>query len=175
MSEGNRKLFKLFGGAAALFCTLLIALSFKIYYALETHQPVMTGDYYEIGRNFDEYRRNHQNSADRSLQSALLEKPAQNMLYHPALRTGTNSVSVLYQQAPADQAQQRPLAGAQIEFVLSRKATVNDNVSARCVTDQSGRCELNFALPAGGYWEGRLEAIDDNGRILERRVYEIEG
>ena len=173
MSEGNRKLFKLFGGAAALFCTLLIALSFKIYYALETHQPVMTGDYYEIGRNFDEYRRNHQNSADRSLESPLLEKPAANVLYHPALRAGANSVPVLYRQA--DSAQNRPLAGAQIQFVLSRKATVNDDVSARCVTDQSGRCELNFALPSGGYWEGRLEAVDETGRVLERRVYEIEG
>ncbi len=170
MSEGNWKIFKLFSGAAALFCCLLIALGFKIYYALDTHQPVLTGDYYEIGRNFDEYRRKNRNTENRRLDSPVLLDARQ--AARVQLQRGVNLVPVEYRRTGAAAA---PVVGARVSFKLSRRATVNDDVQAGCLTDQQGRCELRLEIPGSGYWEGSLEALEADGdaRFVQRRVFEI--
>lgn len=188
MSEGNWKILKLFSGAGALFLTLLIALGFKIYYALDTHQPVLTDDYYEVGRDFDEHLRKNRNPRDRSLESPALETNEAGQT--AALKRGVNLVPVEYSRkaahagAAADRAKAGgstspgpagPIAGAQVSLILSRRATVNDDISARCVTDARGQCDLRVVIPSGGYWEGRFQATDPVGdvRFVQRRVYDI--
>ncbi|MCR9141807.1 MAG: FixH family protein [bacterium] len=176
MSEANWKLMQLFGGAAALFCTLLIALGFKIYYALDTHQPVMTGDYYEIGRNFDEYRRKNRSAVDRSLSSPVLGATGE--AESRALKPGENLIPVVYQATPGSNASAgrgEAIAGARVSLSLSRRATVNQDVSAECLTDERGRCQLRLFVPGGGYWEGRLRAADPEGeaQVVLRRVFDV--
>ena len=181
MSAANWKMFKVFAGVAGLFLTLVIALGFKIYYALKTDQPVMTGEYYEIGRNFDEYRERTRNQSDRALSSpAIPSANARSSDRQTAyLRTGVNRVPVSYIRTPTGSAEPSPAAGpidrATIALVLSRKATVNQDVSGECVTDASGTCELQITIPRGGYWEGRFQATESTGggRFVVRRIYDI--
>ncbi|MEQ9365525.1 MAG: FixH family protein [Leptospirales bacterium] len=159
-----------------MFCTLLIALGFKIYYALDTHQPVMTGDYYEIGRDFDGYRRKQANAPDRRLESPVLVADAKPG--GAALKRGVNLVPVEYRQVGGDvpgRAVAGAIAGARVSLTLSRRATVNEDISAGCMTDARGRCELRVLIPRGGYWEGRLQATEAGGEtsFVRRRVFDV--
>ncbi|MCB1174984.1 MAG: FixH family protein [Leptospiraceae bacterium] len=156
MTDGTKKMIKIFSGLGALFLTLVIALSFKIYYALKTDQPVLRKDYYETGRLYDKYQREHADTANRKLQSAIFDEKT-------ALQTGANTIEVLY---TTDKGQ--AVANARVLLKLGRRATNNHDFKKGCITNTVGRCSLSFQLPFDGYWEGTLQAQDDNGRATLR-------
>ena len=165
MTPGTRKMVRIFSGLGALFLTLLIALSFKIYYALKTDQPTMTEDYYRIGLDYDGYRAAQRNSADRSLTIATFEGAS-------GLVLGENQIPVRYEEiTPANE--RKPLGDAEVHVVFSRRATVNEDVSADCRTNDEGRCVLEIQLPAPGPWEYSIEARDPEGQSRSRGTIDL--
>ncbi|MCB1316947.1 MAG: FixH family protein [Leptospiraceae bacterium] len=161
MTHGNKNLLKWFGGAAALFSTLLIALAFKFYYALSTNEPVMTENYYEVGLNYDEYRARHANSPDRLLSGTVLQdKDAR-------LNRGANEFNFVYQKK--DNRENAPLSGAKINLRFTRPATVNQDIEGNCVTDQTGSCRIALQIGGMGYWQIIATAEDaEGGRYTAR-------
>lgn len=150
-STGNRKLLYLFGIAGGLFACLLGALSVKFYVAFSSHEGVMTDDYYDVGRNFDEYRARMRNAPNRQLDSALLRRA------DGGLQTGSNRMAVRYRHR-----ERGPIARAKITLRLNRRSTLKGAMEAECRTDERGACLLEFTLPQGGYYEMRLTALENH-------------
>ena len=164
MTEGNRKMLKIFSGLGALFACLLIALGFKIYYALATDQPVLRADYYETGRRYDNYVKNNANTKNRKLHSPMFDRVQYpHIPVKGFLRQGKNRLPVRYTNAEG-----QGVAAAKVQLRLGRRATNREDFATTCTTDATGRCTLQFALPHSGYWEGTLRAEDAKGRFRIR-------
>ncbi len=158
-STGNRKLLYLFGIAGGLFACLLGALSVKFYVAFSSHEAVMTDDYYDVGRNFDEYRARMRNAPDRRLDSALLQRADGGLL------PGKNRMVVGYRHS-----ERGPIAGAVVTLRLNRRSTLKGTIEAECRTNKNGACLLEFGLPQGGYYEMRLTALEMRLTAPEMRL-----
>lgn len=165
MTPGTRKMVRVFSGLGALFLTLLIALGFKIYYALKTDQPTMTEDYYRIGLDYDGYRASQRNSADRSLSFPALEAAT-------GIAIGDNEIDVLYEELTPGNGR-RPLGEADVQVVFSRRATVNEDLSGHCRTNVEGHCVLEVEIPAPGPWEYVIEARDQQGQLRHRGAIDL--
>lgn len=169
MTNGNRKMVKIFSLLGIPFLMLLIALSFKIYYALNTHQPVLDKNYYEKGLKYESYKKATANSKNRVLLSDLIT-PEDNP-HNPIMKkliSGMNDVHIIYTNNS-----KKPVPGAKISLELSRRATVNDNIHATCNTGPSGGCTLKFNITHQGYWEGWIKATDPDGQFRLAGIFYV--
>jgi len=149
---------------AGIFSLLLIALGFKFYYAFTTDNTLVTTNYYEVGRDYDNYVKN-QKSPDRKLESPVLTGKL-------LPSSGENKLPVSY-FAITSNTSMTPIEGASVSVVFSRRATRSQDISAKCITDAAGSCELQFKLPGPGDWEMSLLAEDKAGKYNEFRLLHL--
>ena len=147
----NPHLRQTFLALFGIFCCLLVALSFKIYYAISTHQPTLADNYYEIGRNYDRYLEKNTTSENRRLSVEA---------------AGPGRYAVRYTDAGG-----AGIAGARFQARVSRRATLNNDQQAGCETDASGQCQIAINFSHKGYWEARFLARDDAGQALAYETY----
>lgn len=155
MTPGTKRVAKLFGLMGAIFSTLLIALGFKFYYALSTHQPPMTASSYEVGKDFQKHLEETRDSENRSLRVRF---PAE--LQDRPLR-----LSFSYATAAPEF---KPVQGAVIKVDASRRATTEGSFQKECTTNASGECVIEMAPAFPGRWEVHVFAKDAEGRRTVR-------
>lgn len=164
MTDGTKKMIKIFSGLGGLFMCLLIALGFKVFYAIKTNQPVLRKDYYETGRRYDRYLKSARNTANRQLKSPLFKGfKSGNVAMYNNLSPGQNFIQVLYSSNNS-----QGIANADVHLHLGRRSTTNQDIDGKCVTNNLGKCSISLIIPATGYWEGALSAKDSNGRYTLR-------
>ena len=171
MTKGNQKMIKIFAGLGSLFACLLIALGFKIYFAVKTYQPVLNEGYYETGRLYDQHLKKIANSRDRRLSSPLFaDFKAVHIPIKDKLKIGENYIPVKYTNQ-----NQIGINNAKVIFQLGRRATNNQNLEASCTTNQDGQCEIRIQIPAKGYWEGGIFIRDAMGQYSKRGSFIAKG
>jgi len=153
---------KIFVPLGLLFLTLVIALAVKFYYAFSTEESVMTGDYFEVGRDYDAYVRN-QNTGNRILRADFIDRPG-------TLHSGSNNLELTISSPD-----KKPVSGAAVLVQLTRKATVRGIISARCTTDTAGRCPFSVNIPGTGDWDLEIISSDAGGKLKFLQRINIRG
>ncbi len=154
MTDGTKRLIKILALPFAIFMVYPIALGFKIYYALETHQPEIPRNML-VEYNYDKYKHD-QNTGNRRIDSSLLTDDSGKV----AFNAGENKIPVSF----IDTESGKPVEAAKIFILFSRKATTNQNQEGSCATDVNGKCTLSINLPGKGYWDIEITGQDDGGK-----------
>ena len=161
-SEVKKQLTKIFLLLFALFSFLLVALSFKFYFAFSTNEEIVTDHYYEIGANYDSYLKEAGNSHDRN----LLLSPIPS-----GIKAGTNTIRLNYLNTSNKKS--LPIANGEIFLEITKRATVKGRIQKKCYTDESGNCEISFQIHPGAKYELSIRAKDANGNYNIREPIEL--
>lgn len=169
MKDSTKKLLKILAIPFLLFLTYPIALGFKIFYALETHQPEIEGDHYTINMDYDQFLKN-ENTKNRSLKSPILqEEDGELQINAGFLKQGSNEIPFQYESKE----DQSPVEGGSVEIRLSRPATTNQDQIFQCKTDSAGKCSIQVPLNATGSWDLLLQASDPGGKFTRFQRIEV--
>ncbi len=160
MKESNKRMLKIFALPFGIFLFYPVALFFEIRYAIDTDQPVMDKDYYEVGSHYDTYMK-EQNTGDRILLSSLLKEE------DGGVTQGENKIRVEFRTLKGEKPDV-PVEGGTITLRLERPATVEQSQEISCTTDSGGHCNLLFHLEHGGSWEMKLKGQDARGGAFTR-------
>lgn len=163
MTEGTKKLLKILAIPFALFLTYPIALGFKIYYALETHQPEIPRDI-RVEYNYDQYKHS-ENTGNRVVDTILLNSSK------TSLHIGDNEIKV----SVTNKEDGKPVVNGVVKVEISRKATTIGGASATCKTDDGGNCTLTLKIPEKGYWDALVVAEDPAGKFTRLTNFTIDG
>lgn len=155
-------MLKIFAIPLGVFMFYPIALGFKIYYAIETHQPVIREDYYQVTQEYDKFLKEN-NTGNRLVESPILNEDT----YKAELGEVVLPFKVL------DTESNKPVTGAEVKLHLSRMATVNEDINGSCTTDDSGECKLALNIIKKGPWEFHVSSKDPGGAYSKLVTYTI--